>query len=840
MTLWHLPLEHIYKQLQSSEKGLSSSEAKKRLKTYGLNTLTPPQKHKGIKLFFNQYKSPLVLLLIGAALLSVFLGQFLDASIIFSIVFLGGLLGFFQEKGALNALEKVMSFIKYETTVLRDGKKTIMSSEEIVPGDILHLCGGQRIPADCLVIEAKHFFLDESTLTGESLPVEKTSQPSPPNAPPAKRGNALFLGTNAVGGTASAIVIATGRQTEYSHIAEKVRFKPPETSFEKGVKHFGNFLLKVTLLLVIFIFLANAFFHKPLLDSFIFSVALAVGLTPQLLPAIISINLAHGANRMAALHVIVKRLPAIENFGQMDLLCMDKTGTITEGKIKLNDIVGMDGNEAQKPSLFAYLNAYYQEGYSNPMDKAILHFHKWDVHAWDKVDEIPYDFQRKRLSLILKNKNSELLVSKGAFSQIISICDRVELPNGSIEPLRKHKKEVTQYFERKSQDGFRVLGLAYGEGRQEKNLIFLGFIQFYDPIKPDIVDAIGALKEKGVQVKIITGDNLFVATAVAKHLGLPVDAVMTGDELRNTPAKKLHAALRSKSIFAEIEPAQKKKIITALRSSNHVVGFLGDGVNDVAAIHTADVGIAVDTGSEAAKEAADIVLLKKDLNVLRSGIEEGRQTFANTMKYVYMAISANFGNMFSMAGASLFLNYLPLLPKQVLLTNFLSDFPEMALATDHVDEEIVERPTRWNLSSIKRFMLLFGLLSTVADFLTFGVLLLFFQADAALFRSGWFVESVVSAALIVLVVRTRQFAFFSRPSQVLFLTVMAIVCFVLVLPFTPLARPLGFKPLPLLFFVALPGIIAFYIASVEIAKYFFFHKKSKIKSLFKMLKGKLK
>lgn len=819
---WSWPLEKLQDELHSQKEGLSSAEADRRLELYGPNSLKPPQHGKGITLFLTQFKSPLILLLIGAAFLSFFLGGKTDATIIFTIVFLSGILGFFQERGALNALEKLMQLVENKAVVLRDGKESEIAFDQVVPGDVLILNAGDLIPADCAIIEAKHFFVDEATLTGESLPTDKTTGTTDAAASLAQRSNALFKGTMVTSGTASALVIYTGKNTEYSLIMDRIRFRPPETAFELGVRKFGYLLVEITMVLVITIFAVNIYLHKPVIESLLFALALAVGLTPQLLPAIISVNLSHGARRMAKQHVIVKRLPSIENFGQMDILCADKTGTLTLGKISLDQAVGIGGQKSEKVVFYGFLNANFQMGYTNPLDQAIQQAGKFDTQAWKKVNEIPYDFTRKRLSVVFEHESRRILIAKGALAQILSVCDRVELPEGKIEPLASHQKNIEQYFDEQSQKGFRTLALAYGEGDEENNLIFLGFLHFADPIKPDIAKVVDELAKKGVSLKIITGDHHSVAAHVAATFGVTQASLITGAELHQVTDRALMQIANEKTVFAEIEPNQKERIILALRKSGHVVGYLGDGINDVSALHSADIGIAVESGADAAKEASDIVLLKKDLSVLNEGIQEGRRTFINTMKYIYMASSANLGNMVSMAGVSCFLSFLPLLPKQVLLTNFFSDLPEMALATDRVSASTILKPVKWDLPLIRRFMIVFGLLSSLSDFLTFGALLFYFKANEALFRSGWFIESVVSAALIIFAIRTKSSIFHSKPGRLLTFAILIVALGVPFLPYTPLGRLFELIPVPLSFYGILGGIIVFYIISVEIAKRFFF------------------
>jgi Mg2+-importing ATPase len=820
---WDFGIDQLFAQFESKTEGLSSQEADNRLKIYGPNTLKTSSKFKKLSLFLSQFTNPLILLLMGAATLSFFLGGKTDASIILTIVVASGLLGFFQERGALNALEKLFQLVENKASILREGTEMQLSFSQIVPGDVILLRAGDLIPADCILIEANHLFVDEAMMTGESSPVEKMPGASV-DTTPTKKLNCLFLGTMVASGFGKALVVSTGRNTEFAAIAEHIRFRPPETAFEIGVRRFGQFLLQVTLFLVIIIFAANIYLKKDIIESFLFSLALAIGLTPQLLPAIISVNLSHGARRMAKKKVVVKRLTSLENFGQMDVLCSDKTGTITLGKLRSDGTFGIGGMPSKKGNFYGYLNAHFQAGYVNPLDQAILDgiANTENLDEWKKIDEIPYDFTRKRLSVVFEHQTETILIAKGAFLAILAVCTQVELPDGSLAPLENYQSLLQTHFEEKSKEGFRLLGLAYGKGSEEQNLVFLGMIQFFDPMKPDIANTVSHLQKQGVSLKIITGDHPAVAAHAASCLNLPHVDILTGAELEKISDQALLKVASKTTIFAQIDPNEKERIILALRKAGHVVGYLGDGINDVSALHSADVGIAVNSGADAAKEAADLVLLEKDLSVLSIGIEEGRRTFANTLKYVYMATSANFGNMFSMAGISLFLNFLPLLPKQVLLTNFFSDLPEMALATDHVDPEILTRPVKWHLPFIRRFMIIFGLVSSLADYLTFGVLLSWLHADEVLFRSGWFVESVISATLVVLLIRTKKPFYRSKPGKLLIAAVLFIVCFTPLLLSSPLGQLFGFQAIPLSFYAPLILILVFYLFLVEIIKHFFF------------------
>jgi Mg2+-importing ATPase len=832
---WHLKSDDVINSLSCSENGLDSKAAAERLKTFGLNTLKAVSKTSGFFLFLSQFKSPITVLLIIAALLSAGLGDVPDTVIILTIVLISSLLSFLQERGAANAVNELMKMVQLRCTVLRDHQKKEIPIEEVVPGDIVWLSAGDIIPGDSLILDSQELFIDEAAFTGETYPVEKSIGTLAAEIPISKRTNSLFMGSHVISGKARALVVKTGMQTEFGKISESLRLRPPETDFEKGVRKFGYMLMEITLLLVIIIFAINVFLHKPVLDSFLFSLALAVGLTPQLLPAIISVNLSTGAKRMAAKQVIVKRLASIENFGSMNILCSDKTGTITEGKVKLKDTLDAEGNPGDKVRLFAWLNASMQQGFNNPIDEAICAIKHPVVNTYKIKAEIPYDFIRKRLTVQVQDEHGSVAITKGALNNILTICDRVELPTGEIVEMSKMKEGIVGQYERLSNDGFRTLGLAYKPGKDdlnfsredEKDMIFLGFITLYDPPKLSVAHTITKLDKLGVKLKIITGDNALVARSLALQIEIASPKILTGAQLMKMSNSALIHQAPLTDIFAEVEPNQKERIITALKKAGHVVGFMGDGINDAPALHAADVGISVDSAVDVAKEAADIVLLNQDLDVLYQGIVEGRKTFTNTMKYIFMATSANFGNMFSMAGASLFLPFLPLLPKQILLTNLLTDFPEMAIATDYVDDINIQSPQRWDLGFIRRFMIIFGLLSSVFDYLTFAVLLFIMHVHEKQFQTGWFVESVVSAILIVLVVRTRLSFLKSLPGKYLSVATILVLIFVLILPVTPIAAWFGFVTLPFKYYGLMLLVILIYLMSAETAKRWFYLKTEK-------------
>jgi len=699
---WSLSIENLFKELDTNIGGISDNEAKNRIEQYRSNRLKAKKKSDSLTLLLAQFKSPIILILIFAAILSIFLGDNTDAYIILTIIFISGMLGFWQERGAANAVKKLLEIVQIKSCVLRSGKEKEIALEEIVPGDIIILSAGSVIPGDAVLIESHDLFIDEAALTGETFPIEKSISVLNKETALNQRTNTLFMGTHTISGSGKAIVVKTGVSTEFGKVSERLKLRPAETEFEKGIRRFGYLLMEVTLVMIFVIFAFNVYLHKPIIDSFLFSLALAVGLTPTLLPAIISINLSHGAKRMAKENVIVKKLNSIENFGSMNVLCSDKTGTFTEGKVTIYSLTDAEENKSDKVILYAQLNAHYQTGFVNPIDEAIINYQKINLKDISKVGEIPYDFLRKRLSVIISKQDNNIMITKGALTNVLAVCKSIERGDGTVEKIDTDIDKINDYYTKMSSKGYRMLGIAYKNIPQgiaitkesESDMIFLGFILLYDPPKRNIIETIVSLSKMGVFLKIITGDNKLVADNVSKQIGLQNIKLVTGMEIRQMSDEALFRSVNDINIFAEIEPNQKERIIVALKKAGNVVGYMGDGINDASALHAADVGISVDTAVDVAKEAADIVLLKTDLNVLLSGIKEGRTTFANTIKYVFMATSANFGNMFSMAGASLFLPFLPLLPKQILLTNLLTNFPEMTIATDDVDAEWIEKPRR--------------------------------------------------------------------------------------------------------------------------------------------------
>ena len=836
---WSIPNNMLINMFKTDLNGLSSVEANFRLSKHGINSIDAKRKRNSLFLFLSQFKSPIIIIFVFTALMSFFLGEREDALIIFSIILISSSLGFWQEKAASDVIHKLISTVKTKSNVLRDGKMENILSENIVPGDIIILESGDKVPADCKILESKDLFVNESTLTGETYPMEKSNVVVlNKEIPLRKRENSLFMGTFVISGTTKALVIHTGVNTEIGKISSRLSYKQ-ETEFQKGIKQFGYFLVEITLLLVISIFLINVYLGRPVLESFLFPLALAIGLTPQLLPTIISINLSHGARRMAKEKVIVKRPESIENLGSMDILCTDKTGTITTGELKLHSYADINGHNNEKILLYAYLNSIYETGYTNPIDMAIKEYKQVDILGYSKLDEIPYDFIRKRLSIAvslsvnpLQNKRNYIIITKGALQNILDICSFVEIGNEIVETITKYYQKILDVFKEFGNHGFRVLGIAYKiinemdspvviDKDDETNMTFLGFLIFFDPIKSEIPESLNNLHRLGVSIKIITGDNRHVTKHVAHKIGLTNNEIVLGYEIHHMSSTILAHKVTHVDIFAEIEPNQKEQIILALRKAGYGVGYIGDGINDAPALHAADASISVDTATDVVKEAADIVLLEKDLKVLVKGIEEGRKTFSNTLKYIFMATSANFGNMFSMAGASSFLSFLPLLPKQVLLLNIITDIPEMAIATDNVDKDLIQKPRKWNIKFIRKFMLYFGLLSTLFDFITFGVLI-GLNSTMAEFRTIWFMESLISASLIILIIRTKSVFYKSRPSKYLIISIFAVIGIIIVIPYTIIGDLFGFVSPPLIYLPIIGLIVLTYIFMTEIVKKIFY------------------
>ena len=839
-TYWSQPPEALLAALQSSAAGLSTAAAARRLEEHGPNLIRAREKVTALRLLLEQFKSPLVLILLFAASISILTGEWIDAVIVLAIVVAGAVLGFVQEYNASNAVERLRSRVTLKATALRDGQPQSILAEEVVPGDVVSLSAGSLIPADGLVLEADDFFVNQAVLTGETFPVEKRPGLVGASASLAERTNCVFMGTNVRSGSARVLIVQTGAGTAFGQIAERLTLRPPETEFERGIRRFGAMLMQVMTMLVLVVFAVNVILRKPAIDSLLFAVALAVGVAPELLPAIISITLSRGAQNMARRGVIVRQLASIENFGSMDVLCTDKTGTLTLGVVSLDGALDPQGRPSDTVFRHAYLNAHFQTGLTNPLDEAITAHAQPDISGVVKTEEIPYDFVRKRLSVVVRPAGNlgqvgdgPTMVTKGALDNVLAVCTQVQEDGGVVAPLDDARRaSLQELYAQWSDQGFRVLGVAtrsvlpkpaYTE-TDESGMAFAGFLLFFDPPKPDTQQVIADLHRLGVELKIITGDNRRVAMHVAHAVSMEVTGVVTGAEMNQMRDEALWRLADRANIFAEVDPNQKERIISALQKTGHVVGYMGDGINDAPALHAADVGVSVDSAVDVAKEAADFVLLEQSLDVLRQGIEEGRRTFANTLKYVFTTTSANFGNMFSMAGLSLLIKFLPLLPKQILLNNFLSDFPAMTIATDDVDPELVDRPRRWNVKFIRNFMVVFGLVSSLFDYLTFGVLLLALRATEEQFRTGWFVESLFTELFILLVVRTRRPLFKSRPGRYLWVSTLLVGLVTLAIPYLPFAGVLGFVPLPPLTLLLLVAITLLYVVANEIAKRAFYRR----------------
>ncbi|HSZ24907.1 MAG TPA: magnesium-translocating P-type ATPase, partial [Cytophagaceae bacterium] len=754
----------------STENGLSFAKVQERLADRNKYTKPPSKFKRNLLLLLRQYSSPLVLLLVVAVLLSAFIGETSDTYIILFILVVTGLLGFWQELNAGNAVEQLQKMIHITNQVLREKKVIQIKSTEVVEGDIIFLSAGDIVPADCRIFESNQIHVNESSLTGESVPVEKKEGIVPESEALSKKTNCLWQGTNVVSGTAKAIVVNTGANTIFGNMAHSL-VAQPETAFEKGIKGFGYFLLKITLILAFLIFVFNICFHKPILDSTLFSLALAIGMAPELLPAIMTFTMSMGAKRMLKKKVIVKRLTSIFNFGEVNLLCTDKTGTLTEGNVRVKEIVTIKGDLSDKVALYAYLNASLQNGLNNPIDEAIKGL-ALTTESFEKEKEIPYDFIRRRLSILVQHKDEHILITKGAVTNILEICNQYE-EGGIIYPLTEDEKStILNRLSEYSLSGLRVIGISYLKTNsselskdKEQDMIFMGFVVLEDPIKEGAVESIEKLRKLNTAIKIITGDNRFVATYVAKKIGISNPVVITGDDLRKMTSEALVIKVAQADIFAEIEPQQKEQIIKSLQKSKFVVAYMGDGINDVAAIHAADVGISTNNAVDVAKQAADFVLLEKDLSVLADGIYEGRKSFINSMKYIFINTGSTFGNMLSMSGLSLLLPFFPLLPKQILLINFITDFPYLSVGSDNVDEEELKSPGKWNLKLIQNFMIVFGIHSSIFDFITFFVLYKYFHLSDSAFQTGWFIESTVTQLCILFIIRSKLSFLKSKPGK---------------------------------------------------------------------------
>jgi Mg2+-importing ATPase len=814
--------------LHSGAQGLSSTEADARLRDYGPNALESLRPLSRVSVLRNQVRSPLLLLLIFAAAASGLTGEWFDAGIVLTIVVATVAVGYSREYSAQAAADALRARVHVRTQVVRDGRIDTIETRRIVPGDLVLLSAGCLVPADALIIQATDFFVSEAVLTGESFPVQKQPGVIDARSALAERTNCVFLGTNVRSGTARCLVTHTGATTEFGSIASRLMLRPPETEFDRGIRHFGYLLSSAMLILVVVVFTAHVLQGRPSIETLLFAIALAVGLSPELLPAILSVNLTRGARMLAHRGVLVRRLNAIENLGSMDILCTDKTGTLTEGVIRVEGAYGSMGAPSSEVLELAARNAALETGLDNPLDEAILNARRPSLSGIHKLAEIPFDFVRKRVTVAISDATGARLIIKGAFHHVLEVCTRTR-DGAPLDATRIRQLEAC--YEEWSHKGIRVLAVATREIAEqpsysrddERDMTFMGFLTFLDQPKEGVAEAIAHLSRLGVSLKLITGDNALVACHVAGLVGLSTERVLTGHQLDELHDEALWHTAEKTDLFAEVDPNQKERIILALKKMGHVVGFLGDGVNDAPAMHAADTSLSVEQAVDVAREAADFVLLERGLDVIRRGVEEGRRTFANTLKYVLITTSANLGNMISMAAASLFLPFLPLLAGQILLNNFLSDIPAIGLADDRVDPEMVERPRRWNIQFIGRFMLVFGLVSSAFDLLTFGLLRTVFQAGPELFRTGWFVESLLTELAIALVVRTQRPAFRSQPGRLLLVSTLALVMVTFAIPFLPFASRVGFVPLSPLLLTTIAAVTLAYVAATELTKGWFYH-----------------
>lgn len=829
---WSVPAERLLSDLAGSLAGLSADEAERRLEYYGPNSLREQRQYTLGSVLFSQITNPLTLILLFAAAVSVIAQEWTDAAVIVAIVAASTIISFTQEYSASRAVAALRARLAHMVTVMRDGTAQTIPAATVVPGDIVVLAAGALIPADGILLSAKECYVTEAVLTGETFPVLKTPGPTAADSALSERTGSVFLGTTVRSGTGTLLVVHTGVATAFGQVAGRLNLRRPETEFERGIRRFGMLLTQVMVVLVLIVFTANVLSFKPPIDALLFAIALAVGISPELLPAIISINLSKGARTMAREGVIVRRLSAIENLGSMEVLCTDKTGTLTEGVVRLDSALAPDGSPSAEVLHWAGINARFQAGLANPLDEALAMAAPPLPAGIGKCDEIPFDFVRKRLGIVVQAGAQTTLIVKGAFDHVLEACSSVQI--GAVrQPLDPacHERLSAQFADWSAQ-GFRVLGVAVSpverkpayQRDDEHDLTFIGFLRFFDPPKAGAAAAIAALAQRGVTVKIISGDNRFVTAHVAELVGLGGARIITGAALNQLPDEALWHAVTQHVHFAEVDPNQKERIIRALQKSGHVVGYMGDGINDAPALREADVGLSVEGAVDVAREAADIVLLQQDLDVLRRGIEQGRTTFANSLKYIFTTTSANFGNMLSMAAASLYLPFLPLLAKQILLNNFLSDIPAIALAGDRVDPEYTAAPQRWRIGFIRSFMIVFGLISSVFDLLMFALLQLVVRAGPELFRTAWFVESLLTELLVALVMRTRRPFFRSRPSGWLVGTTLGVGLLALAVPFLPGSAVLGFVPLPLPVLALILGITALYLLVTEFAKHWFYRR----------------
>ena len=840
---WKLQKDELLRELNASAMGLNDAEAARRLKAYGLNEIPSIEHRTSLRIFASQFKNPLVYVLVFASVLAGFLGDVTEATIIVAIVLANSALGFALEHRSERAVDELRKYLSYTTIVVRNGQKLVLTTSKLVPGDIVNLAIGDVVPADIRLLEADELQMDESVLTGESTSVDKNPAPVELDKPlPHQLANIALMGSTVTNGNGAGLVVATGKKTYFGQAASSLSLLPPKTDFQKNIGKFGSFLVKVILILTAFVFLVNSILGHDLLESLLFSLALAVGIIPEALPVVITVGLSEGALRLIKKKVVVKRLESIEDMGNVDVLCTDKTGTLTQNKVKVQDIV--DPSDQSDPEIIKYAllcNSAIIEGdkiLGNPIDVAIWNharenrFNEANLNTFTRIHEIPFGFARRRMSVVVKNDNRLLLISKGAPESIANVATSVDNEIES-QPIPNVHEKITSLIEKYSQTGNRLIAIAIKEVEEkpdystadEQGLRFVGLLVLSDPLKEDAAPAISRLKLLGIKLKILSGDDPVVTEDVCRKLGIDFQGkVLTGVDVENMQEDELRKAVEENDVFARVSPEQKYAIVSALKKNGHVTGFLGDGVNDAPALKLADAGISVDSGVQVAKEASSVILLEKSLGAVADGVAEGRKAFGNMIKYIMNTISANLGNMFTLAVGSLFLPFIPLLPSQILLTNLISDAPLLTIATDNLDEEGLRSPKKWSISLIAKFALFFGLISSVFDFFTISALIYLLNASPELFRTAWFIESVISEILVTFSIRTRRKFYESRPSNLLIAASIVMAAVTLVVVYSPIGVLLEFVQPPLWFLGLIFGLLGCYFFLVEGLKHLFFRR----------------
>ena len=843
---WRLPLADNLIAADATGDGLTTVQAVARQQRYGQNTFRDAPAVGIPQQLFERLRNPLVLLLLFAGLIAALTGDAASAVIIASMVLLSVTLDFLQAYRAEQTARRLKQSVDLRANVMRDGQEVDLPLRQLVPGDVVHLRAGKLIPADGRLLSARDLFVQQSALTGEAYPVEKAVDVLPDTDELQQAGNALFMGTSVVSGEASMLVCVTGVDTQIGHVVQAVAARRSRTAFDRGIAQFGRLIVQVTSALVLFVMVVNLLAHKPILESFLFALALAVGLTPELLPMIVTVTLTRGALRLSRQQVVVKRLSAIQELGAMDVLCTDKTGTLTEGKVCLERHLDIDGKDSAIVVRHAWLNSYFESGVRTPLEDAVLAHESFSAADWKKIDELPFDFERRRLSVLLEQKDGDRmrrwLILKGAPADVLAHCTVVStdqmITSAHCVPLGQERLVAARnQLDALEREGFRTLAVAVREmpltcdhaGLDEENgLTLLGFLGFLDPPKASAAGAIAALSRLAVSVKVVTGDSELVTRYICQSLSMPVQGVLAGSEIDQMDDATLQQRAESANLFCRVNPLQKNRVILALKANGHVVGYLGDGINDAPALHNADVGVSVDTAADVAREAADLILLKHDLMVLADGVLEGRRTFGNVRKYLMMGTSSNFGNMFSMAGAAVFLPFLPMMPIQILLNNFLYDLSEAAVPFDAVDAEELLTPQHWDLRFLRDFMLTMGPISSLFDFLTFYLLFQVMHADERTFQTGWFIESLATQILVIFVIRTRANPFSTPPHPALLATSLAAIACAVALPLFSWGSYFGFVPLPSFYYGALTMLVASYLVMVQIVKVVFYRHKRRV------------